>query len=64
MKPDPSMDVVENMAVAFDRLRVSLEVPGCGITEEMLAEKVIAAMQHGLCEPDEIYTRVLKDLLH
>jgi hypothetical protein len=29
-----------------------------------LAEKVIAAMQEGLCEPDEIYNRVLKELLH
>ena len=33
-----------------------------GAYEEMLAEKVIAAMQEGLCEPDEIYNRVLKDL--
>ena len=64
MKPDPLLNVVENMAVAFDRLRISLEVPGWGLTEDMLAEKVIAAMQEGLCEPDEIYNRVLKDLLH
>ena len=41
MKPDPSMDVVENMAVAFERLCILLEVPGWGLTEDVLAEKVI-----------------------
>ena len=45
-EPDPLLNVVDNMAVAF-------EVPGC-LTEDMLAEKVVAAMQKGLCEPDEI----------
>ena len=64
MKPVPSMDVVQNMAVAFERLCILLEVPRWGLTEDVLAEKVIAAMQEGLCEPDEIYNRVLKDLLH
>ena len=64
MKPDALMDVAENMAVALDRLCVSLEVPGWGFTEEMLAQKVIAAVQEGLREPDEIYSRVLKTLLH
>jgi hypothetical protein len=52
------------MMVAFDRLRVSLEVPGWGLTEEMLAEKIYAVAQEGLWEPDKICDRVLRDLLH
>jgi hypothetical protein len=64
MEPDHSLDIVENMTVAFDRLCVLLEVPGWGLTEELLAQKIIAAVQQGLREPDEICDRVRNDLLH
>ena len=64
MKPDPRLNVVENMTVAFDRLCISLQMPGWSLTEEMLAQKIYAVVQEGLWEPDEICDRVLKDLLH
>jgi hypothetical protein len=35
-----------------------------GLTEEMLTDKIIAAANEGLLEPDEIYSQVLKELLH
>jgi hypothetical protein len=64
MKPDHLPDIIDNMIVAFDRLCVSLEVPGWGLTEDMLAQKIIAVVQQGLCKPDEICDRVRNDLLH
>jgi len=65
METDPSFDIMlDNMAVAFDRLCISLDVPGWGFTEEMLAHKIIAVVEQGLSEPDEICDRVLRDLLH
>jgi hypothetical protein len=65
MRPDLLPDaVLENMAVAYERLCNSLQVPGWGLTEEMLTDKIIAAANEGLLEPDEIYSQVLKELLH
>jgi hypothetical protein len=65
MYPDfVSYIVLENMAIAFERICTSLEVPGWGLTEEMLANKIIAAANQGLRESDEICSQVLKELLH
>jgi hypothetical protein len=65
MHPDSAPDVLlENMTTAYDRICASLQVTGWGLTEEMLAKKIIAAASRGLWETDEICSQVLKELLH
>jgi hypothetical protein len=65
MHPDSVPDILlENMTIAFDRICDSLQVPGWGLTEEMLAKKIVAAASRGLWQTDEICIQVLKELLH
>jgi hypothetical protein len=65
MHQDMVSDVLlENMSVAFDRLSDLLQVPGWGLSEVMLCDKIFAVVSQGSFEPDEICAHVLKELLH